>query len=165
MHILRANKKEDESPLKAARQERQARVQQGAESEDMDPTDDEVVRYIRGAAAWRDTDGTPNKWWKDNECEFPQLSKLARIVLSVPGSTAAVERVFSHAGWIASAQRARLNGTTMGMLVTSYAWMQQEIDRLVGLDDSAKAAGASILRMMDKTIKAKKEKQSKRRIK
>ncbi|KAE8239132.1 hypothetical protein A4X13_0g8240 [Tilletia indica] len=155
----------DESPLKAARQERQARVQQGAESEDMDPTDDEVVRYIRGAAAWRDTDGTPNKWWKDNECEFPQLSKLARIVLSVPGSTAAVERVFSHAGWIASARRARLNGTTMGMLVTSYAWMQQGIDRLVGLDDSAKAAGAPILRMMDKTIKAKKEKRSKRRIK
>ncbi|KAE8241387.1 hypothetical protein A4X13_0g7437 [Tilletia indica] len=152
------------SPLKAARQQRDARVEQeDDEVECADPAEEEIGRYIRNAAAWRTTDGHPGKWWKDNEVEFPRLAKLARIILSVPGSTAAVERIFSRAGIMCSSRRGRLTGETLDLLVTSYAWMDQGVDRLVGLDQTAKSIGAPILAQLDKDI-ATMRVRSKRRI-
>ncbi|CAD6965173.1 unnamed protein product [Tilletia laevis] len=59
-----------DSPLKAARMQRLARVEamKTHDDEDVDdPVEDEIRRYIRNEAAWRNTDGTPETWWKDNE--------------------------------------------------------------------------------------------------
>ena len=38
------------------------------------------------------------KWWKDNEFEFPSLSRMAKQCLAIPASSAGVERLFSKAG-------------------------------------------------------------------
>ncbi|KAE8180031.1 hypothetical protein CF328_g9291, partial [Tilletia controversa] len=95
------------------------------------------------------------------EVEFPNLAKLARIYLAVPGSTASVEQVFSAAGWICSSRRGRLSGESLGLLVTSTGWMRQGFDRLLGLDHSGRQAGRPILQEMDETIAETKAKRRK----
>ncbi|KAE8239108.1 hypothetical protein A4X13_0g8248 [Tilletia indica] len=148
-----------DSPLKAARLQRAVRVEsQSSAVESPDPVEEKVSRYIGNEAAWRNTDGKAENWWKDNEVEFPNLAKLARIYLAIPGSTASVERVFPTAGWICSARRGRLNGESLGLLVSSTKWMSQGVDRLVGLDDTSRQAEAPILQVMDNTIAAEKVK-------
>lgn len=47
-------------------------------------------------------------FWDKNQDRFPQLHKLALKVLSVPASSAPVERVFSRGGIIMRPHRARL---------------------------------------------------------
>ncbi|KAE8237707.1 hypothetical protein A4X13_0g8666, partial [Tilletia indica] len=156
----------DASPLKAAQQERMARVQERSfitSPSSGDPEEEEVGRYMRNVLAWRTTDKSPEQWWKVNESEFPTIAKLARIVLSAPGSTADVERVFSTAGWMISQRRGRVSGDTLGLLVTSHGWMAQGIDRLVGLDESARATGIPILKRMDATVANKKKKRQQQR--
>ena len=52
---------------------------------------------------------SPLKWWKLKEPEIGHLAALARDLLASPGSTAALERAFSHFGHIFCTQRARLD--------------------------------------------------------
>ena len=47
-------------------------------------------------------------WWNLNKEELPLLSKIARIVLSIPASSAKSERVFSTGGNVVTAKRSRL---------------------------------------------------------
>lgn len=54
-------------------------------------------------------DANPLKWWKDNEHQYPNLSKLSKHYLAVQATSVANERVFSTAGDIVSAQRASLS--------------------------------------------------------
>ncbi|CAI5652041.1 unnamed protein product [Oreochromis niloticus] len=42
--------------------------------------------------------GNPLSWRKDHEQEYPQLSKVARSFLCIPGTSVSAERVFSSAG-------------------------------------------------------------------
>ena len=41
-------------------------------------------------------DNDPLSWWKEHQHEYPKISMMARVFLSVPASTAASERVFSY---------------------------------------------------------------------
>ena len=50
---------------------------------------------------------TPCSWWKGTS-GWTQLSKIAAIILSLPPTSAAVERSFSRHAWIHSARRNRL---------------------------------------------------------
>ncbi|CAF1068592.1 unnamed protein product [Adineta ricciae] len=61
--------------------------------------------------------------WKEHELILPMLSKLSKIVFSIPASSAAVERSFSTAGFIISQRRTNLNPSTVNdiMLVRSAA--------------------------------------------
>ena len=52
---------------------------------------------------------SPLQWWKLKEPAHPHLAALARDLLASPGSTAALERAFSHFGHVFSTQRARLD--------------------------------------------------------
>ena len=55
-------------------------------------------------------DKNPLSWWRDTGCQlYPQLSKLARKYLCVPGTSVRSERVFSSAGNIVNKKRAALD--------------------------------------------------------
>ena len=40
----------------------------------------------------------PLRWWKERKSSFPMLSKVERIVLAIPATSADAERLFSQAG-------------------------------------------------------------------
>jgi hypothetical protein len=63
------------------------------------------------------TEIDPLKFWSDNAIHFPILATLAKKYLSVPASTAAVERMFSIAGHIFSIKRRRLGSQLFSLLV------------------------------------------------
>lgn len=62
-----------------------------------------------------ETFSTPSKtvnvllWWKRHQNVLPILSKLSRMVLAIPASSAKSERVFSTGGNIVTFKRTRLN--------------------------------------------------------
>ena len=53
--------------------------------------------------------GSPLKWWKEKAHLFPFLAPLARDLLGIPGSSAALERSFSHAKRAVNPTRPRLH--------------------------------------------------------
>ena len=46
-------------------------------------------------------------WWKEHAARFPYLSQLTRRYLAMPATSASVERLFSVAGQVVTAKRAR----------------------------------------------------------
>ena len=56
-------------------------------------------------------------WWKHNQEELPLLSKLARMILAIPASSAKSERVFSVGGLIVSCRRGSLAPTKVEQLI------------------------------------------------
>ena len=64
----------------------------------------ELENYLDTA----DFSGNPLDFWRVNGDKFPRLCVTAKQVFCAPGSTAAVERIFSIAGYILSQRRNRL---------------------------------------------------------
>ena len=56
-------------------------------------------------------------FWSENKDRFPHMSTLAVKVLSVPASSAPVERIFSTGGIIMRPHRSRLGHTMLSSLV------------------------------------------------
>jgi hypothetical protein len=56
-----------------------------------------------------DANSNPLLFWRRNEQKYPRLFQLAKVFLSIPASSGSVERLFSIAGSIARARRARLS--------------------------------------------------------
>jgi len=50
----------------------------------------------------------PLDWWRTNSVHYPALSKVARMILAIPATSAPSERLFSHAGLTITKDRARL---------------------------------------------------------
>ncbi|KAE8218771.1 hypothetical protein CF319_g7415 [Tilletia indica] len=123
---------------------------QAGEQRRQSPSDepDEVTRYLRSSdCPWRDSDETPYRWWQANEKVFPKLSKLARIVLAIPGSSSSVERVFSQAALFATNKRASLSSKALSELVSTKHWMMHGADELVGLREEARRVAESIAKL------------------
>ena len=64
----------------------------------------ELENYLDTA----DFSGNPLDFWRVNGDKFPRLCVTAKQVFCAPGSTAAVERIFSIAGYILCQRRNRL---------------------------------------------------------
>jgi len=61
----------------------------------------------------------PLQWWKSHEVQFPNLARLAKIVLSIPGSSVSVERVFNVGRDIIGVRRHSLDSDSMSSLMLS----------------------------------------------
>lgn len=59
----------------------------------------------------------PLEFWKINNGRFPILSRIAKIILAIPATSAGIERVFSIAGNIAAARRARTSVKNMAAVL------------------------------------------------
>ena len=59
----------------------------------------------------------PIQFWKNNITSFPSLHTIAMKYLSIPGSSATSERVFSCAGFVADELRNILSSRNVEMLV------------------------------------------------
>ena len=67
----------------------------------------ELARYKTLPQA--EAEESPFSWWRKRVSSFPILSYVAKMLLGVPGSTAALERAFSHAGQAVGPKRPRLD--------------------------------------------------------
>ncbi len=69
----------------------------------------EEVRLYASSELDINEDIDPLQFWMENESTYPLLASLAFDVLSIPASSAPVERVFSTAGLVSSGRRNRLS--------------------------------------------------------
>ena len=68
-------------------------------------------------------------WWKLHAMRFPYLSRLARRYLAMPATSASVERLFSVSGQVVTAKRARLDPSTVTLLVFLHEAIPGGIER------------------------------------
>jgi hypothetical protein len=59
----------------------------------------------------------PLDWWRGKQDLYPTVAKVARRWLSIPATSASVERLFSRAGAVIDDRRTRLRPATAEMLV------------------------------------------------
>ena len=71
-----------------------------------DSLESEVAKYVLVTV---DPDVSILKWWKKNSNVFPQLSKLAKILLAIPAISAPSEWSFSASGSVVTAKRSRIS--------------------------------------------------------
>ena len=80
-----------------------------------DPEESEVTLYLSEPVLPEDTN--PLNFWKLNGSNFPKLSNLAKHYLSIPASSAPVERLFSIAGKIFRPDRCSMTDTVFQKLI------------------------------------------------
>ncbi|CAD6979282.1 unnamed protein product [Tilletia controversa] len=128
------------------------RQQQPAEErrKKTDTDSDEVARYLNiKNCPWRDSDETPYKWWRDNENVFPNIAKIARVILGIPGSSSSVERVFSQAALFSTSKRQSLSSKALSKLVSTKHWLIHGADELSGLPAEVKQIAETINKLPD----------------
>ena len=69
---------------------------------------EEIVQYL-DSSSHKDEEVDPVDFWIENEKTYPALSPLACDLLTIPASSAPIERVFSTAGLVTSGKRNRLH--------------------------------------------------------
>jgi hypothetical protein len=85
---------------------------------------DELERYLEEASADPTSySGNPLAWWREvGSKRFPRLSYLASDLLSIPLSTASVERIFSLLGNMIPPKRSCLNADVVTHGYSLRAW-------------------------------------------
>ncbi|KAL9410842.1 hypothetical protein AB3S75_044589 [Citrus x aurantiifolia] len=75
-------------------------------------------------------------FWKDNQVRYPELSSMARDVLTIPISTVASESAFSVGGRVLDQFRSSLKPETVESIVCSRDWIfGQEVNAMVSMDE------------------------------
>jgi hypothetical protein len=85
----------------------------------------------------------PLAWWKANENTFPKLSKIALRYLSIPASSATVERIFSRAGNVMTPKRTRIKNDIFEAQVL-YKNFYQVASLAEGVNAKKRAADAAL---------------------
>ena len=68
----------------------------------------EIRQFIEATVKLAD----PMQWWKEKNCHFPLLAKLAKEILSVPATEISSEHAFSMAELTFTQKRANLSSDT-----------------------------------------------------
>lgn len=99
------------------------------------PTQDEYMRYISTPVVEERVQ--PLDWWleKAQLQRYPHLSKMAIDLLSIPSSSANVERLFSSAKLTTTDRRNRLGINLIEALEQCKSWMDVKNWSEVELDD------------------------------
>lgn len=77
--------------------------------------DHEIERYLEKPII--DEDQNPLDYWKVNCKQWPNLSVVAKSILTMPASSGNVERLFSIAGALARSRRAKLSISNIEKLI------------------------------------------------
>jgi hypothetical protein len=66
------------------------------------------------------------KWWllPEQQRDYPNLSKMALDILSIPAMSASIERLFSSANITVSDRRNRLTADTIEMIESLKSWQK-----------------------------------------
>lgn len=83
----------------------------------------ELVQY--GKIAVQPLQNNPLDWWRVERNRFPELAKVARVVLAIPTTSAPTERVFSKLGRVCAKERAHMNpimADALTFLASNGAW-------------------------------------------
>ena len=59
-------------------------------------------------------------WWESQQQTYPTLSKLARVVLAIPATSAPSERIFSVAGLTVNARRSSLTPSAVDKVISVH---------------------------------------------
>ena len=82
--------------------------------------EDELEKYLK-----KEVKGIKDilSWWKDNQEIFPNLARMARGYLAIPGTSVSVEWLFSQAGDIATPNRSSLDEESLGNTLELKSWL------------------------------------------
>ena len=83
---------------------------------------EEFRRYL--SAPDCDLDCNPLEWWKVNASSFPNLSRMARYYLAVPGTEASAEREFAGGRLLITAERGSLGPKTIRAIQCLKSWLK-----------------------------------------
>ncbi|KAJ4937907.1 hypothetical protein JOQ06_002536 [Pogonophryne albipinna] len=113
----RASPTQRVATVSSAPPEKRARQSEGlSDVEDSSSSDectqDEVSAYIDFKSP-REENFDVLSWWKEHATRFPNVAHIARLILSIPASSAASERDFSTAGFVVSERRSQLKPGTV----------------------------------------------------
>jgi len=64
----------------------------------------------------------PLEWWRINESQYPNLSRIARDYLSIPSTSVPSEQCFSLSKNLISDNRNKLAGKTIRICMTLKSW-------------------------------------------
>ena len=78
-------------------------------------TESLIDEYLSATCLQHEED--PLVYWKTNKEKFPCIAKIVAHYLSIPASSAPVERLFSTAGKVFRPERCQLNDETFEMLM------------------------------------------------
>ena len=67
----------------------------------------------------------PLQWWKSHEVQFPALSKLAKSMLAIPGSSVSVERVFNVGRDVIGLRRHALDSDSTSSLMLGNHYLRK----------------------------------------
>lgn len=81
---------------------------------------DELSRYLVDVVAQ-----DPLSFWKSNEATFPILASMARDYMSIPGSTASIERTFSGGQDLITPTRSSLKSKTISKCMSLKNWVKE----------------------------------------
>ncbi|KAK4698833.1 hypothetical protein P7C70_g7436, partial [Phenoliferia sp. Uapishka_3] len=87
---------------------------------------EELAAYCADETAYSVRDGGTLAFWKTNACKWPQLARMARDMLSIPGSSVGVERTFSAGRDIISLRRQSMKAETIRRLMIYRAHLRDK---------------------------------------
>ena len=89
------------------------------------PRSDELDRYFDEAQPRAQTIADFLAWWKLNQHKYPNLSRMARDYLAIPGTSASSERLFSSAKHLLTDNRSCLAGSSVRACQCLKSWLMK----------------------------------------